>query len=1568
MIYGPLADAVDETSTLEPDPLSVGGRAFVRVGSVDCELGVTCSVPSVSPGICDSSLEQENADVIFAPLPFSITDPDGIDNSNFVFSILSGDEDNYFRIDSASGGLNLIRELDRDEGPSSFTLVIQVSDGLFTDAFRVDITIGDTNDNPPVPTEDPIVASVDEGAAAAMVAVNFTFTDIDEGVNANITYSLVGEGGNFNIPDSTIGAIYRARDFDYEAGDRFFNFTIIATDGGSPSLSGSARVEITINDLNDNLPTINAEDNAVTFVEGGDPVFPATVTVSDADSFSMLYAVVRIDDALNAEDEILALNTSLPSGFRIGYYNNTLIIVGAANTAIYGTMLSEVAYGNIAVLFETPLERSITYGVCDQLSDNTVLSMVSSDTSLALTSTSALDAFLPVEDFELLIDSCRELVVDNVTVALEDTNDRPMLLTNVTIEFPSVTEDTAPESSMGSCVGDLFSQAIVDVDREPFVGIAVVGHGSPAQGQVGIVDSSNECRFMYNQIRPLNRCGARSQNPICECNVGYSLLCDVNPTRTLVAFKCVQGNSLLRSCVCSIPPNSGRRKRQTMSSDVTVLPEFSDIVQAQLFPGVGAPIDFTPLYTTGSFTGQFESYQQQCNILSSNGSYYSFTFTNGSTVEISTPPINHVYVNIANVNESSAIVVAPTSFIRWIPFENQVGTAYLFYKAWDGSNGLASGTTGVDTTDPRDTSFSVEIGNATVEVLAVNDAPVIELGGPGQMNYTTTYVEGGSSVFIAHRNASVIEFDSSDLTLFDLRVSISALGGSCDLPNYNGVSNDRLSYFNDTELQLTYSMSQTGQACMDYTFEGELSVNQWQAFITMIRFRVEDEEPSDHTREISFTIRDSLVDSSPSYAFVNLRLVSDICPVLTLPGSSPVIHTEHGGPTLLDGSIILIDADRDPLIGSARVAIVPSRNNPCDACELAATTGSTGISASFNSTTLVLTLSGAATPDAYQQVLRTVTFEDIGLEPSFDMVDVRFSVFDPTVSPCTTAMGDLTVSVEHVNDNSPELFLNFFDMEQDYAAIFTEGNGPVRVTGMEVRIMDADGRESDTYRVEIEIQQGCIPTQDRLAFRDGHTASTLSVAYDSTSCSLTLEGSRSGLQTDLQQLQYNNLNVDNPTPTQRILNFTIIDGDLESTFSQTILTVVPVNDAPVIDLDVQNVLSSDAMVTIRVGTTRMSIVPQGASIVDPDSNNLVGMVLTLTEMDSALNEVSPRSDIVFESILASDTAILSSFGLTYSYTSNSNAGIFSVSGTTSVANYVTVLNDLLYFNSRIPPTENRRQISVQVTDGVDTSEQAFSIIMFSGQINPPLLDLNGNEPGVNTQETYVITTTPITLFPNAFLTDVDEDNICRVNVTLTGPNSTCGASSLTFDSAFSDIIVNVDEAVGGVVYSLTTSFDQCREALVFQAVIRGITFSTPDSALPGMCEISIITTDFRTSNSNIARGVVEVRAFNAAPFIDLDLGLFGRDYSTVYFQGGRLQHIVSIFDPATARNITEMTVVGEADGEAPFDDGTIYHGVVIREESNAGYTLVDVDSPTLEYLQVSKALVMFFFFSSLLLF
>ena len=290
------------------------------------------------------------------------------------------------------------------------------------------------------------------------------------------------------------------------------------------------------------------------------------------------------------------------------------------------------------------------------------------------------------------------------------------------------------------------------------------------------------------------------------------------------------------------------------------------------------------------------------------------------------------------------------------------------------------------------------------------------------------------------------------------------------------------------------------------------------------------------------------------------------------------------------------------------------------------------------------------------------------------------------------------------------------------------------------------------------------------------------------------------------------------------------------------------------------------------------------------------------------------------------------------------------------ASYVVILNNIVYANSRLPPTENRRQVSVIVSDGTSSSSPVFSTITFIGQLRDPVLDLNGNEPGTDTMGIHITTTPPLELFPEAFLNDPDGDNICSANITVSGPDATCAASTITFGTAFSDIVIDPMVVVGEVTYQLSSMFTDCREALVYQSILRGITFSSPEGTTPGVCNISVAVEDARRSESNTALGVVEIRTFNAPPFIDLDLGLSGRDFSTRYFQGGRTQHIVSIFDPATARNISDTTVVGEADGEAPFDDGTIYHGVVILEESNAGYSLIDVDSPTLAYLEVELIL------------
>jgi len=82
-------------------------------------------------------------------------------------------------------------------------------------------------------------------------------TDDDFGSNAEISYHIraldsVGEGSLSINPTS--GVISAEISFDYEISPRELEFEVTATDRGDPSLSGSAKLRLSIEDTNDLRP------------------------------------------------------------------------------------------------------------------------------------------------------------------------------------------------------------------------------------------------------------------------------------------------------------------------------------------------------------------------------------------------------------------------------------------------------------------------------------------------------------------------------------------------------------------------------------------------------------------------------------------------------------------------------------------------------------------------------------------------------------------------------------------------------------------------------------------------------------------------------------------------------------------------------------------------------------------------------------------------------------------------------------------------------------------------------------------------------------------------------------------------------------------------------------------------------------------------------------------------------------------------------------------------------------------------------------------------------------------
>ncbi|XP_034739262.1 protocadherin gamma-A11-like, partial [Etheostoma cragini] len=115
-----------------------------------------------------------------------------------------------------------------------------------TKVIQVDVV--DVNDNSPVFTESPYTFYVPENNKAGISIFSVSAGDADGGENAAVTYSLdrkipgptLTSFLNINEADGTISAL---KGFDFET-LKMFQFQVVATDSGTPSLSSNVTVNV----------------------------------------------------------------------------------------------------------------------------------------------------------------------------------------------------------------------------------------------------------------------------------------------------------------------------------------------------------------------------------------------------------------------------------------------------------------------------------------------------------------------------------------------------------------------------------------------------------------------------------------------------------------------------------------------------------------------------------------------------------------------------------------------------------------------------------------------------------------------------------------------------------------------------------------------------------------------------------------------------------------------------------------------------------------------------------------------------------------------------------------------------------------------------------------------------------------------------------------------------------------------------------------------------------------------------------------------------------------------------
>ncbi|XP_049897648.1 protocadherin gamma-C5-like [Epinephelus moara] len=251
-------------------------------------LDINDNVPVFEKNIYRVSLGEKGVKGVTVIQP-KATDADEGLNGEIEFSFGSRTPDSVlsmFDINSLTGEITLKGELDYETTNSYDIDVIAKDKGSpeMEGHCRVQVDIIDFNDNAPeiVLTSQP--KPVREDAPSGTVVALISARDLDSGDNGKVTLQLT-KGSPFNLKPSfsnnyalvTSGALDRESRSD-------LNIEITATDSGSPPLSSTKIIPVSITDVNDNPPIFTQLSYNVYLKENGVPgSILYSVSASDLD-------------------------------------------------------------------------------------------------------------------------------------------------------------------------------------------------------------------------------------------------------------------------------------------------------------------------------------------------------------------------------------------------------------------------------------------------------------------------------------------------------------------------------------------------------------------------------------------------------------------------------------------------------------------------------------------------------------------------------------------------------------------------------------------------------------------------------------------------------------------------------------------------------------------------------------------------------------------------------------------------------------------------------------------------------------------------------------------------------------------------------------------------------------------------------------------------------------------------------------------------------------------------------------------------------------------------------------
>jgi hypothetical protein len=325
----------------------------VSDGNLTDTASITVNITNVAPTIDDYSTTIPES---IANATIVRTFP--ISESGVVFSILSGNTNNAFTINS-SGELSVLDNSNIDfETLSSYTLVVQVTDGVQSDTATVTLTVGNV-----APIISDTSRSVAENATNG-TTIGSPVTAVDPN-GGTVVYSITGgnSSGIFGINSSTGQiSVIDAGSLDFED-TSVYSLTVRASDG---NLFDSATVTINVTNVAPvlgNVTTSLTEGAAVSTIA-------TTMVATEAGSNALVYSILsgNTNNAFAINSSTGAIYVNVAAEIDYESISQFVLVVQASDGVLTDTATVTININNVA-----PTMSDETFSVLEDAANSTVI-------------------------------------------------------------------------------------------------------------------------------------------------------------------------------------------------------------------------------------------------------------------------------------------------------------------------------------------------------------------------------------------------------------------------------------------------------------------------------------------------------------------------------------------------------------------------------------------------------------------------------------------------------------------------------------------------------------------------------------------------------------------------------------------------------------------------------------------------------------------------------------------------------------------------------------------------------------------------------------------------------------------------------------------------------------------------------------------------------------------------------------------------------------------------------------------------------------------------------------------